>query len=62
MTDIEKQEIIKRFLLELPATSDGRISKIVGCDLRLVSQVRRELQDSGELPRREIDDGKADDI
>lgn len=43
--------IVRRFLQELPATSDREIAKIVGCDPKVVSQIRRELMDAGELQR-----------
>lgn len=58
----ETKEIIRRFLRELPATSNGRIERIVGCDVKVVSQIRRELLDSGEIPRAEVDEDKEGDI
>ena len=59
---LEGDEVIKRFLLELPATSDIQIAKIVDCDSKEVNRIRKELRDSEELSKREIDDGKLDDI
>jgi len=58
--DERVREIIRRFLQELPATSNGRIARIVGCELRVVSQIRRELLDAGEL-RRHVDIVDGDD-
>lgn len=48
-----QRETIKRLLLELPAMGDSRIAKIVGCDMRGVSRIRREMLDSGEIHRHE---------
>lgn len=44
----------KRFLQELPATSDRKIARIVGCDPKVVSQIRKLLLDSGELHKHEV--------
>jgi len=57
--DERVREIIRRFLRELPATSDGRIARIAGCDPKVVSRIRRELLDSGEIHRHEVDEDNA---
>lgn len=44
--DEKLREIVRRFLQELPATSDGCIARIVGRDPKAVSQIRRELLDN----------------
>lgn len=49
--DEAKREQVWRFLLELPATSNSRIARIVGCDVKVVSQIRCEFLDSGEIQR-----------
>ena len=56
MSNERVREIVGRFLQELPATSDRKVAKIVGCDPKVVSQIRRELLDSGELHRAELDE------
>lgn len=55
MLDSEKREIIKRLLRLYSAMSDKRIAWIVGCDVKVISQIRRELLDSGGLDRHEVD-------
>jgi len=57
--DERVREIVRRFLMELPATSDSRIARIVGCDPKVVSRIRREMLDSGELHRAELDEDNA---
>ena len=53
--DERVREIIRRFLMELPAASDRKIAKIIQCDVKHVSQLRRALLDAGELQKFELD-------
>ena len=47
--DERVRETVRRFLQELPATSDRKIAKIVGCEPSLVNGIRRQMIASGEL-------------
>ena len=50
--DSEKREIIKRLIRTQSAMmSNQRIAWIVGCELKVVSQIRKVLLDSEELHR-----------
>jgi len=55
-----KEEFVKRLLLELPKLSGSRLARIVQCDPKLVSSVRKELLAKGEIRRCEAPDDEED--
>ncbi len=57
-----KAEQIRRALMELPGASNRRISRIIGCEPKEVSRIRGDMRATGEIPEREVDADKVDDI